>query len=65
MTKDTYESDGLKKIPASEILAKIEKGMDVEYDNVEIEGDLDISRLELSKQRIDRTNFERVLGIIR
>ena len=37
-------------IPASEVLAKIEKGESVEYDNVIIKGDLDINGLNLSQE---------------
>ena len=42
-------------IQASEILAKIERGEDVEYDGVIIEGDLDITGLELPTEHTDRT----------
>jgi len=34
-------------VPASEILAKIERGEPVEYDGVIVEGDLDLSGLDL------------------
>jgi uncharacterized protein YjbI with pentapeptide repeats len=46
MVADT-SSDQRPVIQASEILAKIERGEDVEYDGVIVEGDLDISGLEL------------------
>jgi uncharacterized protein YjbI with pentapeptide repeats len=59
MAEDIKEEDGQRVVPASIMLAKIEKGELVEYDNVIIEGDLDISILDLPKQHIDRTNFER------
>lgn len=45
----TYELDGLKGVPASEILAKIEKGEPIEYDHAIIKGDLDIGKLNLQK----------------
>ncbi len=48
------KSEGLKEIPASEILAKIKKGEPVEYDNVTISGDLDISKLDLPKDENGR-----------
>ena len=41
--------ESLREVPASEILAKIEKGEPVEYDNVIIKGDLDIRKLDLPK----------------
>lgn len=59
MSEDAKGVDDLRIVPASEILAKIERGELVEYDNVIIEGDLDISKLNLPKEHIDRTNFER------
>lgn len=42
-------SDGQRVIPASEILAKIQKGEPVEYDNIIVEGNLDIGTLNLLK----------------
>jgi uncharacterized protein YjbI with pentapeptide repeats len=47
-----------KVIQASEILAKIERGEPVEYDGVIVEGDLDISGLELPTEHVDRTEEE-------
>jgi len=41
------EADNLREVPASEILAKIERGETVKYDHIRITGDLDISRLNL------------------
>ena len=58
MEDELKEDRGLKEIPASEILAKIEKGEPVEYDHVKIVGDLDISKLDLPKRHIDRTDLE-------
>jgi len=51
-------SDQRPVIQASEILAKIERGEDVEYDDVIVEGDLDISGLELPTKHVERTNYE-------
>jgi len=53
MESDT-SSDRRPVIPASEILAKIERGEDVEYDGVIVEGDLDISGLNLPTEHIER-----------
>lgn len=50
-------------IPASEILAKIERGEDVEYDGVIVEGELDISGLDLPTDHEDRSNTEKSLGL--
>jgi hypothetical protein len=44
----------LTEIPASEILDKIQKGENIEYDHVIIKGDIDISKLNLPK---DEENF--------
>jgi uncharacterized protein YjbI with pentapeptide repeats len=58
-------SDQRPVIQASEILAKIERGEDVEYDGVIVEGDLDISGLELPTEHVERTKWEvEVLGLI-
>jgi len=51
-------SDQRPVIPASEILAKIERGEDVKYDGVIIEGDLDVSGLELPTE----TEYEKLNG---
>jgi len=51
-------SDQRPVIQASEILAKIERGEDVEYDGVIVEGDLDISGVELPTEHVERTNYE-------
>jgi len=56
-------SDQRPVIQASEILAKIERGEDVEYDGVIIEGDLDISGMELPIERVDRIKFDLQLGL--
>ena len=56
-------SDQRPVIQASEILAKIERGEDVEYDGVIVEGDLDISGLELPTVRVERTGDEKRIGL--
>ena len=50
-------------IQASEILAKIKRGEDVEYDGVIVEGDLDISGLELPTEHVERTAFDKQLEL--
>ena len=62
MESDT-SSDQRPVIQASEILAKIERGEDVEYDGVIVEGDLDISGLELPTEDIDITEAEKTIGL--
>ncbi len=57
MESDT-SSDQRPVIQAREILAKIERGEDVEYDGVIVEGDLDISGLDLPTEHVDLTQFE-------
>ena len=37
--------EGMRVVPAQEILDKIEMGLPVEYDHVIIKGDLDLSKL--------------------
>jgi len=51
-------------IQAREILDKIERGEDVEYDGVIIEGDLDISGLELRTEHVKRTDEEKEGGLL-
>jgi uncharacterized protein YjbI with pentapeptide repeats len=50
-------------IPASEILAKIVRGEDVEYDYKVIEGDLDLSGLDLLTEKVSRTKQELRQGL--
>jgi hypothetical protein len=57
MTEETESEERLREIPASEILDKIQKGEPVEYDHVRIVGDLELSKLDLPTQHIERTNF--------
>jgi len=45
-------------VPASEILAKIERGEPVEYDGVIVMGDLDLSGLDLPTKYVERTRSE-------
>ena len=42
-------------VQAEEILKKIELGQPVEYDNVIVEGDLDLSGLDLPRVPVKRT----------
>jgi len=42
-------TEGLREVPAREILAKIEKGEPIEYDRIVIKGDLDVRILNLEK----------------
>ncbi|MHC1594370.1 MAG: pentapeptide repeat-containing protein [Methanotrichaceae archaeon] len=44
-----------QEVPASEILAAIERGEPVEYDNVIIVGDLDLSMVDLPTRHVERT----------
>jgi len=63
MDSDTNSSQP-EVISASEILAKIERGEPVEYDGVVVEGDLDISGLDLPTEHVERTEFEiKALGL--
>ncbi len=62
MESDT-SSDQRPVIQAREILAKIERGEDVEYDGVIVEGDLDISGLELPTEHVERTKHELRQGL--
>jgi len=62
MDSDT-SSKPRRVVQAREILDKIERGEDVEYDRVIVEGDLDISGLELRTEHMDRTGFELIFGL--
>ena len=57
------ESSGLKEVPASEIIAKIEKGEAIEYDHVIIRGDLDTSKLSLPKDENGRLTISTKITI--
>jgi uncharacterized protein YjbI with pentapeptide repeats len=59
--EDRSMADESKKIvPASEILERIRNGEPVEYDNdnVVVEGDLDLSMVDLPTQQVERTKYE-------
>jgi len=45
----------LREVPASEILEKIQAGEDVNYTNVRVTGELDLSRIELETVSVERT----------
>lgn len=53
LADNAQESEGLREIPASEILDKIKNGESVVYDNVIIREDLNLSSLDLQIQHID------------
>ena len=44
----------IRVVPADEILGKIERGEPVKYDNVIVEGDLDLTKLKLDKDEYDK-----------
>jgi len=48
----------LRIIQAEEILTKIKRGEPVEYENVVIEGDLNLNKVELPTGHVERTKFE-------
>ena len=56
MAEDSENEALLREIPASEILDKIQKGEPVEYDHVRITGELDLSKLDLLTELVDRNN---------
>ena len=56
-------SDQSPAIQASVILAKIERGEDVKYDGVIVEGDLDISGLDLPTRNVNKTECEQQYGL--
>ncbi|MCR3884530.1 MAG: hypothetical protein NUK54_09175, partial [Methanothrix sp.] len=56
-------SDQRPVIQARDILAKIERGEDVEYDGVIVEGDLDITELELPTEYVYRTEDEKMRSL--
>jgi hypothetical protein len=51
-------SDSRKVIQASEILAAIERGDSIKYDDVVVEGNLELSGLEMPSEHVGRTEFE-------
>lgn len=62
MEPDT-SSSRLRAITASKILAKIERGQPVEYEGVIVEGDLDLSELDLPTEHVERTASDIKLGL--
>jgi hypothetical protein len=59
---DQIEAE-LTEILASEILDKIQKGEPVEYDHVRIKGDLDLSKLNLPTQHLERTELQKQMNL--
>ncbi len=57
MADEQQEPRGLIEVPASEILAKIEKGEPVEYDGVNVKGDLDLCQINLPKRAIEEVHW--------
>lgn len=55
--------DSLLMIKAEEILAKIEEGKSVEYENVIIYGDLDLHRLDLPQSKNKRKAIKSIIKI--
>lgn len=47
-----------KIIQANEILAKIKNGKPAEYENVTIKGNLNLERLTLPTERVERARFD-------
>jgi len=58
MAEDPENEAGLREIPASEILDKIQKGESVEYDHVRIREYLNLSKLDLPAEHVARTEFQ-------
>lgn len=57
-------SDYREIVQASEILAKIQKGSPVQYDNAIVRGNLDLNQIALPEMRANRTVFEtKILGL--
>ena len=56
---DDCPKEKVREVPASEILDKILKGEDVEYNCVIVKGDLDLSKLDLPTQHIERTDAQK------
>jgi len=53
-TEENENKAELTEIPASEILDKIQKSEPVEYDQVKIIGDLDLSKINLPTENVAR-----------
>ncbi|MFA6372580.1 MAG: pentapeptide repeat-containing protein [Methanothrix sp.] len=65
MATDTRDLDSLKEVLASEILAKIEKGEPVDYEDSIIIGDLDARGLNLQKSNNGKSIIESSIAIRR
>ena len=52
------DGEGMRVVPAQEILDKIERGEPVEYDHVIVEGNLNLRELDLPKIKMKRTSHE-------
>jgi len=48
----------LKEVPASEVLAKIQNGQPIEYDDVLITGNLDLSKSDLPTKNADKMDYQ-------
>ncbi len=60
MEDESQEDQGLKEVPASEILAKIEKGELVKYDHVIVKGDLNLGNSNLLQKMIENLSRARL-----
>ena len=58
MAEYSENEASLREIPASEILDKIRKGEPVNYDQVRITGELDLSKLDLPTEHVARTEYQ-------
>ena len=58
---EARDEEGMRVVPAQEILDKIERGEPVEYDHVIVEGDLDLGKVELPIRHVDRDSFQLLL----
>jgi uncharacterized protein YjbI with pentapeptide repeats len=56
-------TDGRRVVQASEILEKIQNGQDVEYDNIIVNGDLDLSRLNLPRDANEKIAIDSEIRI--
>jgi uncharacterized protein YjbI with pentapeptide repeats len=63
MAEEPENEAGLREIPSSEILDKIKKGDQVTYDRVRIVGDMDLSKLELPTEHVDRTGLQKLADL--
>lgn len=61
---DDCPQEKIREVPAGEILDKILKGEDVEYDCAIVKGDLDLDKLDLNTQHIKRTDFQKKFALV-